>query len=63
MLNLTGDGAHRGANIDRPTPARLVGGAPQGHAAQAHNLKATFLEFAYLVRLLEFRTTSSMADL
>jgi hypothetical protein len=41
------------AYVLRPFPAGLVGGPPDGHSTQAHNLEPAFEHFAHLVGLLE----------
>ena len=39
--------------MQAPTPAGLVSGATDRHAAKLHNFESAFLEFAYLIRRVE----------
>src|SRR5438105_558528 len=53
MLDLAGALAERAADVDRPFPARLIGGAADRHAADAHQLEPAELELAHLVGIVE----------
>src|SRR5208282_548897 len=53
VLNLTQRLPKRGANIDRPSPARRVGRPANGHRADADQFEAALRELADLVGCLE----------
>src|SRR5438552_950182 len=45
--------AERAADVDRPFPTRLIGGAADGHAADAHQLEAAEGELAHFIGRVE----------
>src|SRR5689334_7663284 len=53
MLDRAARGAEAGADVRAPLPSRLVRGAADGHAAEAHDFELAVLERADLVRSLE----------
>src|SRR5450755_4273980 len=53
MLDVAARRAHAGADVNGPLPSGLVGGATDGHAADANEFESSFFERAHLVGLFE----------
>src|SRR6516165_5414777 len=53
MLHATTRGPRGPAHMHRPFPARFVGGAADGHAAQPDHFEFALLEASHLIRLFE----------
>jgi len=49
VFNVTARGADVGADVGGPAPSRLVGGAADGHAAEADEFEFAFFEGADFV--------------
>src|SRR5271156_6431314 len=53
VFDIATRGADGGADVQGPAPARFVGGAPDGHAAEADEFEFAFIEGADFVRGFE----------
>jgi hypothetical protein len=53
MLDVATRRAHAGADVDRPLPSRLVGGAADRHASYADQFEFSFFEHSHFVGLFK----------
>jgi hypothetical protein len=53
MLHVAARSAHTRSDVKRPLPSGLIGGAPDRHAADLHDLELSFFESPNFIRLLE----------
>ncbi len=53
MLHMAPRGADTRSDVLAPLPARLVGGAANGHSSEVHQVETTFLKYANFIGRFE----------